>query len=50
MERSAARLIAEAAAVARIAEIGGTMAAHVTAPSTVWALGDYHRFAKEMVW
>jgi len=21
-----------------------------TAPSTVWALGDYHRFAKEMVW
>jgi ubiquinone/menaquinone biosynthesis C-methylase UbiE len=20
------------------------------APSTVWALGDYHRFAKEMVW
>jgi 2-polyprenyl-3-methyl-5-hydroxy-6-metoxy-1,4-benzoquinol methylase len=50
MERSAARLIAEAAAVARIAEIGGTMAAHVSAPSTVWALGDYHRFAKEMVW
>jgi len=26
------------------------MEAHVTAPSTVWALGDYHRFAKEMVW
>ena len=23
---------------------------NVTAPSTVWALGDYHRFAKEMVW
>jgi 2-polyprenyl-6-hydroxyphenyl methylase/3-demethylubiquinone-9 3-methyltransferase len=21
-----------------------------TAPSTVWALGDYHRFAKQMVW
>ena len=21
-----------------------------SAPSTVWALGDYHRFAKEMVW
>ena len=21
-----------------------------TAPSTVWALGDYHRFAKDMVW
>lgn len=26
------------------------MTADVTAPSTVWALGDYHRFAKEMVW
>jgi ubiquinone/menaquinone biosynthesis C-methylase UbiE len=26
------------------------MAAETTAPSTVWALGDYHRFAKEMVW
>ncbi len=22
----------------------------VKAPTTVWALGDYHRFAKEMVW
>ena len=22
----------------------------MTAPSTVWALGDYHRFAKQMVW
>ena len=26
------------------------MEAKATAPSTVWALGDYHRFAKEMVW
>ena len=26
------------------------MPAQATAPSTVWALGDYHRFAKEMVW
>ena len=26
------------------------MAAETTAPSTVWALGDYHRFAKAMVW
>ena len=26
------------------------MTAHVHAPSTVWAFGDYHRFAKEMVW
>jgi ubiquinone/menaquinone biosynthesis C-methylase UbiE len=40
----------EVAALARIAEIGGTMEAQTTAPSTVWALGDYHRFAKEMVW
>ena len=22
----------------------------MTAPSTVWALGDYHRFAKQMMW
>ncbi|HYK07817.1 MAG TPA: methyltransferase domain-containing protein [Gaiellaceae bacterium] len=50
MERTAARLIAEAAAVARIAEIGGKMEAQATSPSTVWALGDYHRFAKEMIW
>ena len=26
------------------------MEAQTTAPSTVWALGDYQRFAKEMVW
>lgn len=26
------------------------MTAQLKAPSTVWALGDYHRFAKEMVW
>ena len=26
------------------------METQTTAPSTVWALGDYHRFAKEMVW
>jgi len=26
------------------------MDSQTTAPSTVWALGDYHRFAKEMVW
>ena len=26
------------------------MHAETKAPSTVWALGDYHRFAKEMVW
>jgi ubiquinone/menaquinone biosynthesis C-methylase UbiE len=50
MERSAARLVSEAAAVVRIAEIGEAMEAEVAAPSTVWALGDYHRFAKEMVW
>ena len=37
-------------ALARITEIGGTMQAQTKAPSTVWALGDYHRFAKEMVW
>ena len=26
------------------------MEAQATSPSTVWALGDYHRFAKEMIW
>ena len=26
------------------------MEAQTTTPSTVWALGDYHRFAKEMIW
>ena len=26
------------------------MTTEISAPSTVWALGDYHRFAKEMVW
>jgi 2-polyprenyl-6-hydroxyphenyl methylase/3-demethylubiquinone-9 3-methyltransferase len=50
MEAHAARLMTEVAALARIAEIGGVMAAQTTAPSTVWGLGDYHRFAKEMVW
>lgn len=40
----------ETAALARIEEIGGAMNQQATAPSTVWALGDYHRFAKEMVW
>ena len=28
----------------------GAMEDQTAAPSTVWALGDYHRFAKEMVW
>jgi ubiquinone/menaquinone biosynthesis C-methylase UbiE len=50
MERDSARLLTEVAALARITEIGGTMTARAKAPSTVWALGDYHRFAKEMVW
>jgi ubiquinone/menaquinone biosynthesis C-methylase UbiE len=43
--------MAEAAAFARIAEIGGAMTTDATtAPSTVWALGDYGRFAKAMTW
>ena len=29
---------------------GTTTETQVSAPSTVWALGDYHRFAQEMVW
>jgi ubiquinone/menaquinone biosynthesis C-methylase UbiE len=50
MEARVARGMTEAAALARIEEIGGVMDAQQTAPSTVWALGDYHRFAKLMVW
>jgi ubiquinone/menaquinone biosynthesis C-methylase UbiE len=50
MERSALRLMVEAAAAARIVEIGGKMEAQATSPSTIWALGDYHRFAKATVW
>ena len=30
--------------------LGGEMEDQPRAPSTVWALGDYHRFAKQMVW
>jgi ubiquinone/menaquinone biosynthesis C-methylase UbiE len=49
VERSAARLLTEAAAFARIATMGGTMEARATA-APVWALGDYRRYAKQMVW
>ena len=46
------------AALARIAELGGHMAASETrdaeeqkaAARTMWALGDYHSFAKQTVW
>ncbi|MGH3022101.1 MAG: class I SAM-dependent methyltransferase [Gaiellaceae bacterium] len=51
----------EVAALARIEEMGGRMAAqrasvtdlnreHKAAERAMWALGDYHRFAKETVW
>lgn len=60
MERLAVstRLIAEAAALARIDELGGRMTLkasgaekeHKTAARTMWGLGDYHRFAKQTVW
>src|SRR5687767_544474 len=53
--------MAEAAALARIEEIGGRMATnraiateperdHKATERAMWALGDYHRFAKETVW
>jgi ubiquinone/menaquinone biosynthesis C-methylase UbiE len=53
--------MAEFAALARIAEIGGRMATHKAsaaeldrehkaAERAMWALGDYHRFAKQTVW
>src|SRR5687767_6358831 len=61
MESRSRSLIAEVAALARIEEMGGRMAAqqasaadldreHKAAERAMWALGDYHRFAKETVW
>jgi ubiquinone/menaquinone biosynthesis C-methylase UbiE len=51
----------EAAALSRIAEMGGRMTGRRISTATrsvegkaatraMWALGDYHRFAKELVW
>jgi ubiquinone/menaquinone biosynthesis C-methylase UbiE len=60
MDETSTGSMVEAAALARIEEMGGRMAA--ADPSVVerraqkavarrmWALGDYHRFAKETVW
>lgn len=55
--------MAEAAALARIEEMGGQMTTRVSdeqsaqldreqkaADRAMWALGDYHRFAKQTVW
>jgi len=53
--------MAEIAALARIKEIGGHMTTHQAsateldreqkaAQRAMWALGDYHRFAKQTVW
>jgi SAM-dependent methyltransferase len=61
MQRSAAdtRSLAEGAALARIDELGGRMATREAADTAddqkataraMWALGDYHRFAKQTVW
>lgn len=59
MERGSGtrRLITEAAALARIAQIGGMMTTNdtsdmspVAAVRSIWALGDYHTFAKNTVW
>jgi ubiquinone/menaquinone biosynthesis C-methylase UbiE len=55
MERRApSRLLAEVAALARIEEMEEVMtteaAAQKAAARTMWALGDYHRFATETVW
>jgi ubiquinone/menaquinone biosynthesis C-methylase UbiE len=52
-------MLAQVAALARIHELGGTMTAQPQtdvnrelkeAARAIWALGDYHRFAKELVW
>src|SRR5262245_41273054 len=55
--RVAMSSLAELAALARISELerrlnmsGGTKAALEAGPRGMWALGDYHRFAKATVW
>jgi 2-polyprenyl-6-hydroxyphenyl methylase/3-demethylubiquinone-9 3-methyltransferase len=55
MERQAAsRSLLQAAALARIEEMGGQMTTHEVsdkaAERATWALGDYHTFAKGTVW
>jgi 2-polyprenyl-6-hydroxyphenyl methylase/3-demethylubiquinone-9 3-methyltransferase len=60
MESCAPVSLVEVAALARIDEIGGRMAGrqaatetdreHKSAVRAMWALGDYHRFAKATVW
>jgi ubiquinone/menaquinone biosynthesis C-methylase UbiE len=61
MESSAPGFMSQFAALARIEEMGGRMAArettatdadreHKAAERAMWALGDYHRFAKQTVW
>jgi Bacterial regulatory proteins, luxR family/Methyltransferase domain len=49
------KVLAQAAALARIDEMGGAMATpvdqqHKADDRRMWALGDYHRFAAELVW
>ncbi|MGH3092345.1 MAG: hypothetical protein ACRDOG_08475, partial [Gaiellaceae bacterium] len=47
------RFLAEVAALARIDEMGGQMTTHVSDKAeerAMWALGDYHTFAKQTVW
>ncbi|MGH3040533.1 MAG: class I SAM-dependent methyltransferase [Gaiellaceae bacterium] len=59
MESRTRGLMAEVAALARIDEIGGRMTTQQAseldrerkaADRAMWALGDYHRFAKETIW
>jgi ubiquinone/menaquinone biosynthesis C-methylase UbiE len=61
MDSRSRGFLAEVAALARIDEIGGRMAAqqtsgqdldreYKTTQRAMWALGDYHRFALETVW
>jgi ubiquinone/menaquinone biosynthesis C-methylase UbiE len=57
MESRSRAVLGEVAALARIEEIGGRMAARQSDAAelaqqqrAMWALGDYHRFAKETVW
>ena len=46
-----AKRLTELAALARIEEMGGKMtASDVSTERAMWALGDYHAFAKQTVW
>jgi ubiquinone/menaquinone biosynthesis C-methylase UbiE len=48
--QASGRFLTEVAALARLEEMGGIMTTRPRSDAAVWALGDYHRFAKTLVW